>query len=160
MSTSCYQLQVACNRSNSSILRSAPFSSYFSRLLTNLDIELVKRNQIFEDDKDDPDNLDCRDMSLQFCSQRRPLYTMGSHLEAGELAVLSQVLRVVLAVVHWRPLHLPLLRDPRGPRGSGSERRLHISGALVRPAGGRRLSEVVWSLGGPGEIGLSLERPA
>ena len=84
-------------------------SSYFSWLLINLDIELVKRNQIFEDDKDDPDNLDCRDMSLQFCSQRRPLYTMGSHLEAGELAVLSQVLRVVLAVVHWRPLHAPLL---------------------------------------------------
>ena len=63
------------------------------------------------------------------------------HLEAGELAVLPQVLRVVLAVVHWRPLHPPLLRDPRRPRGSGSERRLHFSGgALVRPAGGRRLS--------------------
>ena len=87
-------------------------------------------------------------------------HTVRSHLEPGELAIFPQVFRVILAVVHRGPLHLPLLRDPRGSRGSGSERGLHISGALVRPPGGRRLSEVVWSEVGRGEIGLSLERPA
>ena len=44
-------------------------------LLINLDM-LVKLNQTFSDDKDDLDNLDCRDMSLQFRSQRRPLDTL------------------------------------------------------------------------------------
>ena len=79
-------------------------------------------------------------------------HTAGSHLEPGELAVLSQVLRVVLAVVHRRPLHLSLLRDPRRPRGAGSERGLHLSGALVRPAGRLGLSGAVcsprWAVGG------------
>ena len=55
-------------------------------LLINLDM-LVKLNQTFSDDKDDLDNLDCRDMSLQFRSQRRPLDTL-------------------LDLLTWRPVNL------------------------------------------------------
>ena len=75
----CHQLQVACNKCMLVLHLNIPFFLFcgcISFLATHEFDMLVKINQTFPDDKDDHDNLDCRDTSLQFCSQRRPLDTL------------------------------------------------------------------------------------